>query len=154
MNGKKLGSEVGLLFFGAIACLCSATVIAGFAMPLFAGWALGWQSGFAKLAIAVLALDGAKLAILLPLAWLFGPRLSLNPWLASTVLLVLTYGLDLSLAALLRMTSGFFADPLLLGLRGAGLLLMIGLTAAVLKRRKPTTIADKHNEAPEEVNEI
>jgi hypothetical protein len=82
------------------------------------------------------------------MAWLIARRIRTRTFLASVLMVFLTYGLETVLFALLGLTNDLYRDPLLLGIRGLALLLIIGMIAKVIKRRRLTAISpttDKSN---------
>lgn len=136
MGWRGLARGVGLVFCAAVGAFLIDTIALA---PLVIGTAKllrGVESVAARLIVGALVIDGAKLAGLLPAAFLIGRGVALRPWNAAALLCCLTLGLHAITALILQQGAWLWGNASVLACRAAMAFLLTWACAAVIARRQ------------------
>lgn len=138
MSWRRRTRDFGLLFFGSIGSYFTALLLAAQLSPWLASMAETWTTLVGRLLLGVAALDLSKAPGLLLVAAVIGRGLGARPWIASGLLVAMVYLYELAVSAVLGQLPWLFAEPLVLVLRVAAAVLLVALTALVLRRVRHT----------------
>ena len=133
---RQIAHDTGLLFCGAImAYLLSVLVVRLVGVPL--AWAIrDWQSLAARVALGVLALDLSRAPVLAVVAWAIGRSTRVPPLTAAVTLVLLTYGFDVAVTAILGQLGPLFGSVPVALCRAAAAALLVWPTFLVFRRRQ------------------
>ena len=135
---RALVRDGALLLFGALGCYLLGVVLAGqLGAPLLA-LVRDPPSSLQRLLLAFVVFDLTKALPLAGIGWLLGPLLAGRPWPRAVSLVLLTYLVEVVVAALLGQLAGLGQRPWLLLGRLAAIALLVGMVGAILRRRRPS----------------
>jgi len=96
----------------------------------------GVESLALRLVLGALVLDLSKAVPLAPAAWLIGRITALPPWAAALGLVLVCFGCDAAISALLQQGPWLWAQPAVLALRLASAALLVWLLGLLVRRAR------------------
>lgn len=133
---RQVAHDGGLLFCGAIgAYLLSMLVVRLVGVPLVQA-IRDWQSLAARVVLGVLAQDLSRAPVLLAVALAIRGSIHSPPLAAAAALVLLTYGFDLAVAAILGQLGPLYGSLAVVLCRLAAAALLTWLTFLVFRRRR------------------
>jgi hypothetical protein len=134
---RALAKDFALLTFGALGAYLIGVVLAGqLGTPLLA-LVRDPPSALLRLLLAFVVFDLTRAPPLAGIAWLLGPLLAGRPGSRGVSLVLLTYLLEVVVAALLGQLGAIGQRPWLLLGRLVAIALLVAMVGAIFRRRRP-----------------
>ena len=122
------GRDLSLIFCGALGAYLISLVVMARLGILLLGAARGSESTWIKMALGMVALDLGKVPGLLLVGWGMARATRLSSWGNALGLVLMVYGFDVIVSALLQQAAWLWAEPAVLACRvasAAGLVVLL-----------------------------
>jgi uncharacterized membrane protein YdcZ (DUF606 family) len=133
---RRSAHDWSLIFCAAVGTYLISILLATRLSLWLSDAARDWESAAGRVALGVVALELSKLPGLLLAALLLGRALTTRPFAAALGLVVMTYGFEVIVSAILDQTAWLLGPAAVLACRAVAAALLVLLTALVLRRRR------------------